>query len=262
MASTRLTRSPGVMVVALFLLAVVAGASAAVWLAVEARPTIWTSSANVVYGAQSSDRLLGSSSQSGDVQRTLATQTQVVLGDDVMEAAAKELDVDLVDLVEDTSVENLTDSNVLRISVEATSPSRAAEAAQIVADAYVTYSRDLARDRLATQADALNQPVAQLREILAQLIGEERTPNTNALNASLTALLQQQLQLTAAAQSEDGPAQIIATAQEPRDPSSMSPLTGAFIGGVLGLVVVAGLLLAAVSWRHRDTGRRVAVDRS
>lgn len=225
-------------------LLVVAGLSGLSAYAASARGETWTSSASVVYGLESSDRLFGSSTSSGDVQRTLATQAQVVLGDSVMTAASEQLGIGRQRLVRATTVVNLTDSNVLRISVEAGSGDAATRRAQVVTDQYVANTQAVARAGFADQAAALDAPIAQLRTIIGDSLTNNPRFNPAALNNALTGLLQQQLQLQAAAASETGPVQVLAGADSPRGPSSIGTPTAAVIGAGLGIVVVVGTLLA------------------
>ncbi|MCY7396083.1 MAG: hypothetical protein LH468_08030 [Nocardioides sp.] len=246
-----MARSVGVVIAACLLVALCAGVAA--WAA-DTRDTTWTSVAKVVYGAQSSDPLLGRDSVPDDVDRTLATQAQVVLSDTVMSGAAATLEISVPALTRRTEVENVTDSNVLAISTTATAADDAARRAQVVAEQYVATTRSQARQGLTDQAAALDQPIADLRSTIAAAPLRGPLSDTTALDASLNNLLQQQSQLRAASSSEKGPVQVLAEAQAPTSPSSVSVATAAVIGAGLGLVVLLGLLFV-MSWSRHDSSR-------
>lgn len=253
--SRRTTRSAIAAVAALALVALCAGAAA---LAASSRDATWTSIAKVVYGAQSSDALLGRDSVPGDVDRTLATQAEIVLGDTVMSAAAENLDVGKGALTRNTEVENLTASNVLTISTTATSAAEATRRAQGVTAEYVAMARGQARQSLNDQAAALDQPIADLRAVIAAAPVRGQGSDTAGLSASLNTLIQQQSQLRAASGTETGPVQVLAAAQSPESPSSVSVTTAAVVGAGLGLALLLGLWLVLTWSRTNGDGSRVA----
>lgn len=253
--STGTARFFGVVMAAFLLVALSSGLTA---LAADTRDTTFTSEAKVVFGSQSSDALLGRDSLPDDVERALATQAQVVLGDTVMAEAAGSLGVTERTLTRTTEVENVTASNVLAISTTAGSAAEAARRAQVVAEQYVASTRREARQRLTDQATALDQPIADLRATIAAVPRRGPLSDTTALDVSLNTLLQQQSQLRTASESETGPVSVLADAQAPTSPSSISVSTAAVVGAGLGLTLLLGLWLVLSRPGREGDGTRAA----
>lgn len=236
----------------ILLLGVVIVAAAVVGLAVQLRATTWTATSQVIYGSGGTDALLGTTAADADVTRTLATQAEVILGDEVMGNAAEELEVPQRDLVDATTVEAVPDTNVLSISVESDDASDAQRRTQVVTDLYVEQTRATAQESLEGQASALDGPVASLQEQAATLSQTGGGgAQLGAVETTLADLQQQQLRLQSAADAEQGPVQLLSEATEPPQPSSTSPQTGILLGAGAGLVLAIGIFLV-LDWARRN----------
>ena len=243
---------PVILLSALVTAGVLAGLAAA-------RPPSWTSTESVLYGSDSSNLLSGAAPSTSDVQRTLATQAQIVLSDQVLAGAASRLDVPLRDLRKDVQVTDLPDSNVLTISVSAASAQEAKRRTELVTNGYVAYSTKVARKSLADQAESLSPSINQLRRQLAR-IGDTSAGDSSPLTSALSSLVQRQIQLSSAAEAEEGAARVISTAELPETPSSVSTKSAAVVGAGIGLVLGFGLALL-LGRRRRPTGARRRKDR-
>ncbi len=234
------------------------------------RPDVYTSSADVVWRANGGQVLPELPvADDGDPVRSLSTEAAVVVGDQVMEVAARTADVAADDLREATTVEVQESSNVLVISVTADSAEEARDRAAAVADAYVTGNRERGTASLTAQADALQQQIdtltRQLDDIAAQearildLPGGVLDPTTgvrrDALVEQLAEASQRQNELRTSAALYTGQADVISGAALPDAPSSRSLPVATALGGALGLLV--GVLLAIALGRRgpRRTSR-------
>jgi uncharacterized protein involved in exopolysaccharide biosynthesis len=237
---------PVILLSALIMAGAVAGLAAA-------RPPAWTSTESVLYGSDSSSLLSGAAPSTADVQRTLATQAQIVLSDQVLDSAASGLDVPLRELRKDVQVTDLPDSNVLTISVSAASAREAKRRTELVTNGYIAYSTKVARQSLADQAESLSPSIAQLRRQLARV--GDTSGDSSPLTSALSSLVQRQIQLSSAAKAEEGAARVISTAELPETPSSVSTKSAALVGAGIGLVLGFGLALL-LGRRRKPTGAR------
>lgn len=252
-----------VVVVAVVVCAVALGVVAA------SRPTTWTSSVTLLYSPDATTALLtGAGAQdSSDIDRTLATQSEVITGDAVMGKSAGLLGVSQQSLVDATAVEAVTGSNVLRVSVEGPSAGAAATRAQTVGEQYISYNREQSVTNLSGQAMSLQTAIGTLRAQLTSAQNGGSMANVTALRATLSDLLQQQFQLRAAADADQGDVRALSAATRPSSPSSIGTRTAVLIGAAVGLVLGVGLLLIAEWWRRpagvddrdRDSDDPVAV---
>jgi uncharacterized protein involved in exopolysaccharide biosynthesis len=224
------------------------------------QPPRYTSSATIQYSHQDlSAQLTGQQVNSGDPERTLATQRDIVLSDQVLAPVVKATQRDRRELLSALQVSTETGSDVMRISAEDTDATRASRVATAVVEAYVGYNRSLGKRQLEAQAEALTplitdlQPRAQVRPRENDVVGQAQV--SAAIN-QLATLVQQQQQLRAAAAAYQGQASVLAVPEVPRTPSSPSWRLGAALGLVLGLGLA--LLVALIKGSIRQ--RRYAPD--
>lgn len=222
------------------------------------QPPRYTSSATIQYSHQDqSAQLTGQQVNSGDPERTLATQRDIVLSDQVLAPVVKATQMDRRDLLSALQVSTEPGSDVLRISAEDTDPTRASRVATAVVDAYVGYSRAQGKQRLEAQAEALSpliadlQPRTQVRPRETDVVGQAQV---SAAVSQLATLVQQQQQLRAAAAAYQGQASVLAVPEVPRAPSSPSWILGAVLGGLLGLglALLVALIKGSIRQRRYD----------
>lgn len=224
------------------------------------QPPRYTSTADLLYSHQDlSAQVTGQQSNNfADPERTLATQRDIVLSDQVLAPVVEATRSTRRDLLSSLTVSTETGSDVLRISAEDTDATRASRIATAVVDAYVDYNRSLGKAQLESQAEALTplitdlQPRAQLRPRETDVVGQAQV---SAAITQLATLVQKQQSLRAAAAAYQGQASVLAVPEVPRSPSSPSWQTGAVLGGLLGLGLAVLVALVKGSIRQRRDER-------
>jgi uncharacterized protein involved in exopolysaccharide biosynthesis len=242
-----------------------------------ARSPVYTSTANVQWQSGGGQMLPGAQVDrptGDDAQRALSTQSDVILGDEVMQAAATTVgNVSLKDLRKDASVDVATSSNVLDIAVSGPDAAAAQARAVAVVNSYVAQSKARGVASITSQADALQTPIDQLTTQLTALNAANPTPTLTpgaaavriedptvtaqraALIGQLSDLQRQQSEYRTAAGVYQGEATVLAAPDLPEAPSSLTAPRGAVLGAALGLAL--GLLIA-VLLGARAPKRRVA----
>lgn len=233
---------------ALMLVGVVVLGAILVGMAVQLRATTWAATSEVAYESGGTSALLDLAPAEGDIAQTLATQTRIVLSDEVIGSVARRLEVPRPDLVGATTVEAVPESNVLTISVEAGEPAEALLLTQAVTNRYVAESRRSARQSFLAQASALEGPIELLK---TQADMARSGAEANATQITLADLQQEQLRLQSAAEATQGPARLLSEPSEPTAPSSMSTATGLVLGAGVGLVLAIGIYFL-LDWARRD----------
>ncbi|MFQ1003240.1 hypothetical protein [Modestobacter sp. SSW1-42] len=236
--------------------------------AASVRPVVYTSEAKVLFQSDVSQFLPAGTvgAGAGDADRALSTQADVIVGDTVMAAAAQGLAVDVDDLRDRTLIEVRASSDVIGVQVTNTDAAQAQREAQTLVDSYLTGNQVQGRAALTSQADALQPSIDTLQQQLdalnAQVPPVAVTPaqiaNANAAAAATAAsrdavigrlsdLTTQQDQLRAAATIYPGQVRVLAGADLPTEPSSLSRPVAIALGAALGLVlgILLALLLAA-----------------
>jgi uncharacterized protein involved in exopolysaccharide biosynthesis len=219
--------------------AAIAGVGA--WL----QPSVYESSASVLWQADAGQSLMGaSSSNPAGAERALGTQVDVVLGDQVMNAAASNLGTDVPDLRAATRVEVKEGADVLLVTATGDSPKEARDRTEAVVDGYVSQNREQGRAVLGAQADALQAPIDSITAQIAALTGTSPTAEARrtALIGQLSELVRQQDEARASALTYGGQVSVLAAADLSGTPSSISMPVALALGGSVGLV--GGVLLA------------------
>jgi uncharacterized protein involved in exopolysaccharide biosynthesis len=223
------------------------------------QPPVYTSTAEILYSHQDqSAQLTGEQVDSGDPERTLATQRDIVLSDQVLAPVVKATQTDRRDLLSSLQVATETGSDVMTISASDTDATRASRIATAVVDAYVSYNQAQGKARLEAQAEALApliadlEPRVQVRPRDTDLVGQAQV--SAAIN-QLATLVNKQQSLRAAAAAYRGQASVLAVPEVPRAPSSPSWTIGAVLGGLLGLGLAILVALVKGSLRVRRNER-------
>lgn len=184
---------------------------------------------------------------SGNSDRALNTQADVILSDAVVEPAARAVGSTASAVRRSIEVETGIDSDVLTLSGQANTASGAQRLTAALADAYVSLNRQEGVRFLETQAEALQAPIASLTARLDALtVAGSVTPADEsrraALVVQLTELTQEQERLRTNAEIYAGQVVVLSAADKPDIPSSPSPTLGAVQGAALSIVL--GVLLA------------------
>lgn len=163
-----------------------------------------------------------------DPKRDLQTNVNVVASRNVALEAQKQLRTkeSVASLLNSVQVQPSTDSNVVTIKATRTSPTGAAKVANAFANGYIIYRRDT--DRAA---------VLQAESLVTQSINATQDP---VEKGRLAGSLRQLKELEAL---QTGNAEVIAQAQPNSKPVSPRPKRNAILGGLLGLLLGAGLAL-------------------
>ncbi len=185
------------------------------------------------------------------VELNIATERVIVRSRQVATAAAESLgpDVDPGDLQSRTTVTIPQDSDALEISVSASSPEAASDAANAFAEAYLAYRSDESADFAANVSQGIE---AQIDTLLASL--------TKSTSVATRALVQQQVadlrsQKSALTGTGISPGAIVSRAVTPASPSS--PGLALFIAAGIAAATLAGFSMALLA-EHLDTKVRSA----
>jgi capsular polysaccharide biosynthesis protein len=206
------------------------------------RPTSYTATAKVLLGQQRQvDALLGTSDYSSDPERELNTSVQLITLEPIAEdvRASLGLHEPAAALVGQVTTAIDRNSNIVSISVRDGDAARAATLANAFADAYRDYRGDSAR---AAVQEAIASAEARLRQVPA---GSER----DALRDELT-------RLEVAEAFQTGGVQVVHEATAESAVRRPRPLTSAIVGGFVGAVLAALMIIVLAR-----TDRRVGGDR-
>ena len=166
-----------------------------------------------------------------DPQREAATNLALVSLNEVRTRAAARLGPGYTPerIEEDVEIEESGRSNLIEVTASAPTRRRAAQVANAVAQAFVTFRRVDLRDEVLKATEEVRKA---LRE--------------DDLSADVRRAMRTNLQrLTLLASVQTGDVQVIQRAELPEDPASPKPLRDAIIGGVLGLLLGLGLALVS-----------------
>jgi capsular exopolysaccharide synthesis family protein len=186
-------------------------------------------------------------------ERTLATQVEMVQLRPVAEATIKKLNLQEApeDLLKHVTVEGVGQTDLIKITVDDSSPEEAALIANTIADQYVTSARDAAR---ASISDAADEVQKRLDDAKAQIIAIGQKIQTSGQSSDLSAQLQlatgtyttlaeklEQLRINE--QLETGPGRVVSPAAVDPIAVAPKPLRNGAIGLALGLVLGMSLAL-------------------
>lgn len=181
----------------------------------------------------------------GDTDRALNTQAEIILSDAVLGSVAEDFGMTTRDVRRDLEVETRDQTHVLTLSGTAEDPERAQEFTAAVADAYATLVREEGRQQLLSAADALDDSIEALGARLDELATDaaaEGDPRAAPYAAEIAALTREQDRLRTAASILDGYVSVLSAADLPDEPSSRGPVRGLIEGAALGIVI--GVLVA------------------
>jgi len=184
----------------------------------------------------------------GDPARRLATETQAVLSDAVLEPATARLRTSADDLRQRISVTPSQDADTFVISVRGSTPAEALTAASIIADLDVRASLGRERARLQSASAALNNQ-RRAAEVAAENPGLSANLRTDSADLARR-LTGRQAQLLAQRDLAQASVEIVSAASIPTADG-----LGAFQAGVLGAVAGALLGLAMCFLRDLTDGR-------
>ena len=186
-------------------------------------------------GQESVDALFDPSGSAAarDPERALNTEVQLIKIGPSAELVRRELNLDRTpeDLLEQVEVTTSATSDIVELRVRDPDPIMAARIANALADAYVQFRIESARERYREAAD-----LAQ-RQLLALSPADRRTPEGLELQA-------RRRDLHIAAGLQTGGAQVIRRANVPDDAARPRPKLAAGVGIVLGLLLGVGVALA------------------
>jgi polysaccharide biosynthesis transport protein len=201
-------------------------------------------------GAEQDLPSLMSGFATGDTDRALNTQAEIIRSDAVIGSVAEEFGMTTQDVRRDLEVETRDQTHVLILSGTAEDPELAMEFTAAVADAYATLVREEGRQELLSAADALDDSIEALGARLDELATDaaaEGDPRAAPYAAEIAALTREQDRLRTAASILDGFVSVLSAADLPEEPSSRGPARGLIEGAGLGIVI--GVLVAlALDW--------------
>ena len=176
-------------------------------------------------------------------QVNIVTEREVMGSREVAEGAVEMLnDIDIEELMANTSVAAPTGSQVLKVTVRDTSPDKAAAQANALSEAYLSF-RSEGADRIAAgQIDLLNQQVAELTS---------RDTLTPAEREELSSLHEQ---LTALGLVGQVPGRVISPASPSKDAVSAAVAVYVVAGVMAGVLLGCGIVLGREGIRRRKEG--------
>lgn len=216
-------------------------------------PERFTSTTVLLVQAAGSDQDLPglmSGLATGDTDRALNTQAEIIRSDAVVGSVAEGFGMTTQDVRRALEVETREQTHVLIVSGTADEPELAQAFTAAVADAYATLLREEGRQQLLSQADALDDSIETLGARLDDLdtgTADQVDPRAAPYAAEIAALTREQDRLRTAAAIFDGYVAVLSSADVPLEPSSRTPVRGLLEG--VGLGIVIGVLIAlALDW--------------
>jgi succinoglycan biosynthesis transport protein ExoP len=183
---------------------------------------------------------------SAQPERSLQTQVQLMQLRPLTEQTIRRLNLGMTpdELAEDVEVEAVGGTNIVTIRAFARSPEDAAAIANVMAEAYVDWSRGQKRQSLKAAADEVDQRLAAAREeilaigkkIQAQGKSDELDAELRIATGAYTTLAEKLEQLRINQQLEGGSGSIVAAAVVDERPVSPLPVKNTALGLVVGLV--------------------------
>jgi polysaccharide biosynthesis transport protein len=221
-------------------------------------PERYTSTTVLLVQSATSDQdlpSLMSGLATGDTDRALNTQAEIIRSDAVVGSVAEEFGMTTEDVRRNLEVETREQTHVLVVAGTADDPELAQGFTAAVADAYATLVREEGRQQLLSGADALDDSIETLGARLDELATEtaaQGDPRSAPYAAEIAALTREQDRLRTAAAVLDGYVSVLSAADLPLEPSSQRPVRGLVEG--VGLGIVIGVLVAlALDWSTPHT---------
>lgn len=193
-------------------------------------------------------------------ERLAQTYSKMIAGRPVMEAVVAELGLATspADLAKQVSVELVRDTQLIRVSVEDTSPSRAAGVANAVAAAFAAQNRSMQAARYADSLDGMQREMQGLSALIAETqaqidaLGAPKTGDGQAELARLQTILAghrntyslllqnyEQMRLTAAQSADD--VAVYESAQVPGAPVRPRTRQNALLAAAVGAMLAVGV---------------------
>jgi uncharacterized protein involved in exopolysaccharide biosynthesis len=212
---------------------------------------VYTSTARLLWDP-SSLRYTDSSAYVPDsvsLELQVAGQTERILSDAVIIPVSEQLDTSVKELRKAVSASVEAGSTLMTVSAEADSASEAQTIATAVVAAYSESVESTIAAQYTGQSEALSDSIARVRKELDDV--EAESALESSLASQLATLTSQQEQLNAKAAAAPTPLSLIQEASLPEEPSNLSPLVLAIVGGGIGFLIGA-VVTAMVGIRRRN----------
>lgn len=213
----------------------------------EARVLITEKNAGAdIVGAQGSEF-------SSQPERNLQIQVQLMQGRPLMESTIASLGLDVTsdDLANQVEVVAVGQTNVVTVTAKAEDPQRAADIANTLSEAYVTWSRDYNRKSIQTAITEVERRLEDARADVIEVsrdiqrLGESAELNSelSIATASYTTLAEQLGDLKVSEQLEAGSGSVVSPAVANPEPAEPRPVRNGTLGLAIGLVFGLGVAL-------------------
>jgi polysaccharide biosynthesis transport protein len=221
-------------------------------LSARSQAKVYRSTAQVLLRPNDPNERVGTSGATGteilNADRIVQAQANIAKGPTVRKAAAAKLgSVTEQELLRAVAVSPAANSNILSISADDIDPLRASVLANAVAAAFIENRRVSSVVGLETAIADLDDKIAQLQRLVADLAKPPSDPARAAqlddAQAQSRSLSDRRLLLAVDKNLKKGEAELIATAAAEDEPISPRPMRTGALAGILGLGTVAGAVL-------------------
>lgn len=188
---------------------------------------------------------------SSQPERALQTQVQIMQLRPLAEAAIRKLNLGETpkELLSRVQVSAVGQTNLVTIRVQDTSPDRAAEIANALAEEYVTWSKESKRESLRAASAEVDRRLQVTKEEILELgrriKAEGRSDDVAAelqiATGAYTTLAEKLEQLRINEQLEIGSGRVVSTAVEDPVPIAPKPARNSVLGGLVGVVFGVGM---------------------
>jgi len=238
----------------LLILAAVAAVFVLVYALSSTRDKVYTSNADVQFTGATQQLLTESGDRPSNRNINLANEVYLVTSATVREAVVAQLGSDAYGEVRNIGVVQVTNTDVMRISVSSTSPEIARDAADAFANNYTEIRKRDLQEIYTRQAEALrntSEVVAEEIVSLEQAIANDPNPNSaenevrrlqrGSLISQQSSLQNRAFELDLNAAERASTIRVAKSAGLPRLPNSPTPLRDAGIAALATLVIGIGL---------------------
>jgi Mrp family chromosome partitioning ATPase/capsular polysaccharide biosynthesis protein len=179
-----------------------------------------------------------------DPDRYAATQVSLLSGREVLEQAARRLDVSARQLQRSVTVSVGSSSGVVLVAARDGRPERASQLANVLAETYIENRRRTEVEGLQRAAEQIDAQLEGLTARIATLRQDPAAPGRDAAleaaNLQYTSLFVRQQDLLIDSSLKRGGADLVAPATRPSSPMGVSAVTASALGGLLGLMLGLG----------------------
>jgi len=238
----------------LLILAAVAAVFVLVYALSSTRDKVYTTNADVQFTGATQQLLTESGDRPSNRNINLANEVYLVTSATVREAVVAQLGSDAYGEVRNIGVVQVTNTDVMRISVSSTSPEIARDAADAFANNYTEIRKRDLQEIYTRQAEALrntSEVVAEEIVSLEQAIANDPNPNSaenevrrlqrGSLISQQSSLQNRAFELDLNAAERASTIRVAKSAGLPRLPNSPTPLRDAGIAALATLVIGIGL---------------------